>query len=76
MNQKTLLKELVKVIKSELDKEAQYSQIKDYYKLNLSIDLLSTYNTIFKEIDSVLKNSLIPIPLSLQKTQMKQALLY
>ena len=36
----------------------------------------STYDTIFKEIDKILKANLAPIPLSLQRAQMKQALLY
>jgi hypothetical protein len=76
MDWEILLKELVKVIESELDKEAQYSRIKDYYESNPSISLLSTYNTIFKEIDFILKDFLAPIPLSLQRAQMKQALLY
>ncbi len=72
----TLLKELVKVIESELDKEAQYSQIKDYYRSNPLISLLSTYSILFKDIDFVLKSFLAPISLSLQRAQMKQALLY
>ncbi|PKY28777.1 hypothetical protein RhiirB3_391314 [Rhizophagus irregularis] len=75
-NQGTLLKELVKVIENELDKEAQYNRIKEYYGSNLSTGLLSTYNTIFKNIDSILKDHLAPIPLSLQRAQMKQSLLY
>ncbi len=68
VNQETLLKELVKVIESELDKEAQYSRIKDYYRLNSSTGLSSTYNIIFKDIDSVLRDLLVFIPLSLQRT--------
>jgi len=68
MDQRTLLKELVKVIESELDKEAQYSRIKDYYRLNSSTGLSSTYNIIFKDIDSVLRDLLVFIPLSLQRT--------
>ena len=76
MDQETLLKELVKEIEKELDKEAQYSRIRDYYGSNPSIGLPSTYDTIFKDVDSVLKDSLAPIPLSLQRGQMKQALLY
>ena len=72
----TLLKELVKVIEQELDKEEQYTRIKNYYGSNPSSGLISTYNTIFKNIDFVLKNHLSPIPLSLQRAQMKQALLY
>src|SRR5205085_12357419 len=63
----TLLKELVKKIEKELDKEAQYSRIRDYYGSNPSIGLPSTYDTIFKDVDSVLKDSLAPIPLSLQR---------
>ena len=50
-----LLKELVKVIENELDKEVQYNRIKEYYRSNPSIDLLSTYNIIFKNIDSILR---------------------
>ncbi|CAB4407071.1 unnamed protein product [Rhizophagus irregularis] len=46
------------------------------YRSNPSTDLLSTYNTIFKNIDSILKDYLAPIPLSLQRAQMKQSLLY
>ncbi|CAB5113758.1 unnamed protein product [Rhizophagus irregularis] len=76
LDQGTLLKELVKVIENELDKEAQYNRIKEYYGSNLSTGLLSTYNTIFKNIDSILKDHLAPIPLSLQRAQMKQSLLY
>ena len=72
----SLLRELVKEIERELDKEAQYSRIRDYYGSNPSTGLSSTYNTIFKDIDSVLKDFLAPIPLSLQRAQMKQALLY
>ena len=66
----TLLKELVKAIECELEKEAQYTHIKEYYGSNPSVGLSSTYDTIFKEIDNVLKANLAPIP------QMKQALLY
>ncbi len=76
VNWKTLLKELVEIIESELDKEAQYNRIRDYYRSNLSTGLSSTYNIIFKNIDSVLKDLLAPIPLLLQRAQMKQALLY
>ena len=65
MNQETLLKELVKIIENELDKKIQYNRIKDFYGLNLSTDLLSTYDSIFKEINSVLKDSLAFISLSL-----------
>jgi hypothetical protein len=64
LDQGTLLKELVKVIKNELDKKAQYNRIKKYYGSNPSADFLSTYNTIFKNIDYVLKDHLAPIPLS------------
>jgi len=71
-----LLKELVKVIENELEKEAQYNRIRDYYESNPSTGLPLTYNTIFKDIDSILKDYLAPIPLSLQRAQMKQALLY
>ena len=76
LNRGTLLKELVKEIENELNKEAQYSRIRDYYGSNPSVGLPSTYETIFKDIDSVLKGSLASIPLSLQRGQMKQALLY
>ena len=72
----TLLKELIEAIENELDKEAQYTRIKDYYGTNPPVGLPSTYNTIFKEIDSVLQEFLSPIPLSLQRAQMKQSLLY
>jgi hypothetical protein len=72
----TLLNELVKVIKNELEKEAQYNRIRDYYGSNPLTGLPSTYNTIFKDIDSILKEHLASIPLSLQRAQMKQALLY
>ncbi|PKY13633.1 hypothetical protein RhiirB3_496339 [Rhizophagus irregularis] len=72
----TLLKELVIAIERELDKESYYTRINDYYGTNPSIGLPSTYNTIFKEIDLVLQAYLSPIPLSIQRTQMNQALLY
>ncbi|CAG8619180.1 3321_t:CDS:2, partial [Cetraspora pellucida] len=72
----TLLKKLVKVIEDELEKEAQYSRIKNYYGSNPSTGLPSTYDTIFKNIDSVLKDYLAPTPLSLQRAQMQQSLLY
>ncbi|CAB5130638.1 unnamed protein product [Rhizophagus irregularis] len=72
----TLLKELVIAIECELEKEVSYTRIKDYYGSNPSVGLPSTYNSIFKEIDNVLKVNLAPIPLSLQRAQMKQALLY
>ncbi|CAB4375571.1 unnamed protein product [Rhizophagus irregularis] len=67
----TLLKDLVKVVESELEKELQYTQIKDYYGLNPSVGLPSTFNTIFKEIDNILQAHLSLIPLSLQRTQME-----
>ena len=76
MDRNTLLKELGKVIEQELEKESQYTKIKDYYGSNPSSGLSSTYTTIFKNIDSVLKDYLSPISLSLQRAQMKQALLY
>ncbi|PKK66356.1 hypothetical protein RhiirC2_852930 [Rhizophagus irregularis] len=41
----TLLKELVIAIEYELEKEALYTRIKDYYGSNLSVRLSSTYNT-------------------------------
>ncbi|CAG8741257.1 3648_t:CDS:2, partial [Racocetra fulgida] len=68
----TLLKELVKAVEDELEKELQYTRIKDYYSLNLSVGLLLVYETI----DDVLKNNLASIPLSFQQAQMNQALLY
>lgn len=37
-----------------------------YYRSNLSSSFLSTYSTIFKDINSVLKDYLLPIPLSFQ----------
>ena len=72
----TLLKELVREVERELNKEAHYSRLNDYYGSNPAIGLQSTYETIFKDIDSILKKFLVPIPLSLQRAQMKQALLY
>jgi hypothetical protein len=72
----TLLKELVKEIERELDKESHYNCLNDYYGSNPAIGLPSAYDTIFKDIDSILKECLAPIPLSLQRAQMKQALLY
>ncbi|CAG8751935.1 473_t:CDS:2 [Cetraspora pellucida] len=62
----TLLKELVKVIDQELEKEASYNHIRDYYGSNPSSGLPSTHNTIFNAIDSLLVEHLAPIPLSLQ----------
>ncbi|PKY50188.1 hypothetical protein RhiirA4_466527 [Rhizophagus irregularis] len=51
--------------------------MKRYYRSNLSFGFPSTYSTIFiKDIDSVLKDYLSPIPLSLQRAQIKQSLLY
>ncbi|CAG8684199.1 7504_t:CDS:2, partial [Racocetra fulgida] len=76
LNQGTLLTELVDVIQKELEKEASYTRIRDYYRLNPSVYLPSTYNIIFKSIDQVLQMLLFPIPLSLQYAQMKQSLLY
>ena len=52
-------------IERELDKESQYTRINEYYGSNPSIGLPSTYNTIFKELDSVLQTNLSPIPLSI-----------
>ena len=66
----------MRAVECELEKESQYFQIKDYYESNPSVGLPSTYETIFKEIDNVLKANLALIPLSLQRAQMKQALLY
>ncbi len=71
-----MLKELIKVVENELEKEAQYNRIRDYYGSNLSTSLLSIYNTIFKDIDFILKDHLASILLSLQKAQIKQVLLY
>ncbi|GBC53877.1 protein FAR1-RELATED SEQUENCE 5-like [Rhizophagus irregularis DAOM 181602=DAOM 197198] len=51
----TLLKELVIAIECKLEKEASYTRIKDYYESNPSVGLPSTYNSVFKEIDNVLK---------------------
>ncbi|CAG8665380.1 16254_t:CDS:2, partial [Cetraspora pellucida] len=67
---------LVNIIEQELEKKAQYTRIKNYYGFNLSIGLMLTYNTIFKKIDSILNINLAPILLSLQRAQIKQALLY
>src|SRR2546423_1587870 len=72
----TLLKELAISIERELDKESYYNRINNYYGTNPSIGLPSTYNTIFKEIDSILQSILLPIPLSIQRAQMKLSLLY
>ncbi|EXX74956.1 hypothetical protein RirG_046310 [Rhizophagus irregularis DAOM 197198w] len=63
----TLLKELVTAIERELDKESHYTRINDFYGSNPSVGLPSTYNTIFKELDSVLQANLLPIPLSIQR---------
>ncbi|CAB4384521.1 unnamed protein product [Rhizophagus irregularis] len=71
-----MLPVLVIAIERELDKESYYTHINDYYETNPSIGLPSTYNTIFKEIDLVLQAYLSPISLSIQRTQMNQALLY
>ncbi|CAG8822604.1 30397_t:CDS:2, partial [Gigaspora margarita] len=68
--------QLVKIVEYELDKELQYTHLNNYYGSNLSTGLPSNYTTIFKNIDSVLKKYLSSISLSLQRTQMKQALLY
>ncbi|CAB5376007.1 unnamed protein product [Rhizophagus irregularis] len=72
----TLLKELVMAIERELDKESHYTRINDFYGSNPSVGLPSTYNTIFKELDSVLKANLLAIPLSIHRAQMNQSLLY
>ena len=48
----------------------------DYYGSNPSVGLPSIYKTIFKELDSVLQANLLPIPLSIQRAQMNQSLLY
>ncbi|CAG8821606.1 28801_t:CDS:2 [Gigaspora margarita] len=63
-------------VESINNKEPQYTRLNDYYGSNPSTGLLLTYTTIFKDIDSVLKEYLSPIPLSLQRAQIKQALLY
>ncbi|CAB5373031.1 unnamed protein product [Rhizophagus irregularis] len=60
-----------KVIEQKLENESQYTRIKDYYGSNPSSGLPLTYFTIFKDIDSVLKDYLSPIPLSLQQVQIK-----
>ncbi|CAB4377221.1 unnamed protein product [Rhizophagus irregularis] len=72
----TLLKELVTAIECELDKESHYTRINNFYGSNPSVGLPSTYNTIFKELNSVLQANLSPIPLSIQRAQMNQSLLY
>ncbi|CAG8513840.1 14646_t:CDS:2 [Racocetra fulgida] len=76
LDQSILLKELVKTLEQELEKESHYTCIRNYYGSNPSTGLPSTYKTIFKDIDSVLMNHLAPTPLSLQRAQMNQALLY
>jgi len=48
----------------------------DYYGSNPSVGLPSIYKTIFKELNSVLQANLLPIPLSIQRAQMNQSLLY
>ncbi|CAB5197940.1 unnamed protein product [Rhizophagus irregularis] len=48
----------------------------DYYESNPSVGLPSIYKTIFKELDSVLQANLLLIPLSIQRAQMNQSLLY
>ncbi|CAG8824839.1 6381_t:CDS:2, partial [Gigaspora margarita] len=58
LDQGTLLKNLIKVIESELDKESYYNYIKNYYGSNVAIGLLTTYNTIFKDTENVLKDYL------------------
>ncbi|CAG8834436.1 22055_t:CDS:2, partial [Gigaspora margarita] len=63
--------ELVNIIENELDKEVQYSHLNDYYGLNPSTGFLSAYTTVFKNIDSALKECLVPIPLFLQRAQIK-----
>ena len=60
---------MVTAIERELDKESQYTRINEYYGSNSSIELPSTYNTIFKEFDSVLQINLSPIPLLIQRAQ-------
>ena len=42
----TLLNELVRAIEDELDKEAQYTRIKDYYGTNPSVGLPLTTQRI------------------------------
>ncbi|CAB4393127.1 unnamed protein product [Rhizophagus irregularis] len=63
-------------VERELDKESYYKRLNDYYGSNPTIGLPSAYDSIFKDIDSILKECLAPIPLSLERAQMKQALLY
>ncbi|CAG8659587.1 12802_t:CDS:2 [Cetraspora pellucida] len=58
LDRDTLLKELVKIIEQELEKEASYNRIRDYYRSNPSSGLLSTYNTIFKTIDLIQESSI------------------
>ncbi|RIB00935.1 hypothetical protein C2G38_2232372 [Gigaspora rosea] len=55
LNRGTLLKELVVAVEQELEKESFYTRIRDYYGSNPSSGFLSVYNTIFKDIDSMLK---------------------
>ncbi len=45
---------MVIAIEWELDKKSQYTWINEYYESNPSVGLLLTYNTIFKELDSIL----------------------
>ncbi|EXX69128.1 hypothetical protein RirG_098850 [Rhizophagus irregularis DAOM 197198w] len=61
LDRSTLLKKLVKEVERELNKEAHYSRLNNYYGSNPSIGLPSTYKTIFKDIDSILKECLMPI---------------
>ncbi|RGB32217.1 hypothetical protein C1646_763158 [Rhizophagus diaphanus] len=57
-NQEILLKELVKVIENELDKEAQYNRIKEYYGSNLSTGILISIDQV-KESDNEQSNDII-----------------
>ncbi|CAB4410505.1 unnamed protein product [Rhizophagus irregularis] len=68
--------QLVTAIECELDKESQYTRMNDYYGSNPLVGLPLIYKTIFKELDSILQANLLPIPLSIQKAQMNQSLLY
>ncbi|CAG8771923.1 27383_t:CDS:2 [Gigaspora margarita] len=57
LDRDTLLKELVKAIKQELEKESYYTRIRDYYGSNPSLGLSSMYNTIFKRYRFNIKES-------------------
>ncbi|PKC54713.1 hypothetical protein RhiirA1_476804 [Rhizophagus irregularis] len=58
------------------ENQADFNWILQYTLSNLSVGLPLTYNTIFKELDSVLQANLLPISLSIQRAQINQSLLY